>query len=289
MNRIALGTAQFGLNYGIKNRTGQVTRSQAQAMLKLATINNIDTLDTAITYGESEDCLGEIGIHEFKLVTKLPEFPYDCEDLTTWVQQQMSASLKRLGVSMVYGLILHKPEQLLDKNGDILIKALLRLKDGGQVQKLGVSIYSPSELDALMPRYTFDLVQAPFNLLDRRLKNTGWLYRLKDADIEVHTRSTFLQGLLLMKKEEMPTKFAPWSAIWQQWHKWLSESELTSLQACLSFSLSFPEIDRVVVGADSPVQLSEILSVKDHRFTNEIPDLQCDDERLINPSNWGSL
>jgi len=289
MNRIALGTAQFGLNYGISNRTGQVTRSQAMSMMQLATLNNIDTLDTAISYGESEVCLGELGIHGFKIVTKLPVFPDDCEDLTTWVQQQINASLKRLGVSMVYGLILHRPEQLLEKNGKILYEALQGLKGKGQVQKLGVSIYSPSELDALIPRYTFDLVQAPFNLLDRRLQNTGWLYRLKDVGVEVHTRSTFLQGLLLMKKEEMLTKFSPWSAIWQQWHKWLLDSELTSLQACLSFPLSFPEIDRVVVGADSSIQLSEILRVNDFLLTNEKPDLQCEDEKLINPSNWGSL
>ena len=289
MNRLALGTVQFGLPYGIANQLGQVTRPEAMAMLQLAAENSIDTLDTAIAYGESEACLGEIGTQSFKVVTKLPAVPEDDTDVSKWVNQQLSESLSRLGCTSIYGLLLHRPEQLLGPNGEELYKALQTLKDKGQVQKIGVSIYSPDELNALMPRYHFDLVQAPFNLVDQRLSSSGWMRRLKDFDVEIHTRSLFLQGLLLMRKAEIPAKFLPWDRLWQTWHKWLDDHSVSAVQACLAFSLSFPEIDRVVVGADSKKQLAQIIDAAKPQRIIDMPNLKCDDENLINPARWRIL
>ena len=289
MNRLALGTAQFGLSYGIANRSGQVTRLEAKTMLQLAAANGIETLDTAIAYGDSEACLGEAGTQGFKLVTKLPVVPEDCEDVNTWVRQQIRASLSRLGVKSIYGLLLHRSEQLLGTNGAALYQVLRELRDSGQVQKLGVSIYSPCELDALALQYPIDLVQAPFNLIDRRLQRTGWLQRLKDCGVEVHTRSVFLQGLLLTSKADVPAKFTPWNTLWHQWQSWTSDMEVTPIQACLAFPLSIPEIDRVVVGADSVSQLAQILSAANSLSIGEFPGLECEDENLINPSKWSIL
>lgn len=201
----------------------------------------------------------------------------------------MNASLSRLGVSSVYALLLHRPNQLLGANGILLYKALRSLKDHGQVIKIGISIYSISELDNLIPRFYFDLVQTPFNLLDHRLYNSGWLHRLKDYDIEVHARSVFLQGLLLMRQSERPAKFMPWENLWRRWHNWLQDHQLSALQACLAFPLSFPQIDKVVVGANSVQELSEIISASKNHTLDLPPNLQCEDENLINPANWPLL
>lgn len=289
MNRLALGSVQFGLSYGIANQTGQVTLKEANSMLQLALANSIDVIDTAIAYGSSETCLGEIGIDKFKIVTKLPAMPHDCSDIVGWVKQQLSMSLLRLQVNKVYGLLLHRSEQLIGQNGDALYEALQALKDSGQVQKIGVSIYSPTELDALIPRYRFDLVQAPFNLVDQRLYITGWMRRLKEEDVEIHTRSAFLQGLLLMSQADLPEKFSPWYGLWDKWHKWLLEYEVSALKACLAFPLSFPEINRVVVGADSASQLAQIVSAANKLVQADLPDIHCDDDNLINPANWNRL
>lgn len=289
MSRLALGTAQFGQSYGIANRDGQVARSAAKAMLRLAAANGIDTLDTAIAYGESETCLGEVGTQGFRLVTKLPEVPNGCANVSRWVQEQVGASLSRLGVSAVYGLLLHRPEQLLGTSGKVLYQTLQGLKETGQVQKAGVSVYSPSELELLTPRYHFDLVQAPFNLVDRRLCKTGWLQRLKDRGVEIHVRSVFLQGLLLMPQAAIPVKFASWSDLWSKWHGWLARHDVSAVQACLAFPLSFPDIDRVVVGADSESQLDQIIRAMVSAAPDDLPDLQCDAESLINPARWRHL
>ncbi len=289
MSRLALGTVQFGLSYGIANQDGQVTRSAAKTMLQLAAAKGIDILDTAIAYGESETCLGEIGTQGFNVVTKLPAVPDGCVDVGGWVREQVAASRTRLSVGAVYGLLLHRPEQLLGSDGKVLFQTLQDLKETGQIKKVGISIYAPSELEALIPPYRFDLVQAPFNLVDRRLHNTGWLHRLKNDGVEIHTRSAFLQGLLLMPQATIPAKFKFWSELWGKWHEWLSHHNTSAVQACLAFPLSFREIDRVVVGADNVSQLEQIISAAGRVTPDNLPDLQCDAEDLINPARWSQL
>ena len=288
MMRLALGTVQFGLPYGIANQDGQVSRVVAKDMLQYAVDNGIDTLDTAIAYGDSEACLGEIGCKDFKLVTKLPAVPDQCNDITKWVSEQVSASLRRMGVNSVYGLLLHRSEQLLGPDGKLIFKVLQNLRATGQVQKIGVSIYAPSELDVLT-QYRFDLVQAPFNLIDRRLLTSGWLQRLKQEGVEIHTRSAFLQGLLLMSRSGMPAKFAPWAGIWSKWYEWIDNHSLTAVEATLAYPHSFPEIDRVVIGADSKHQLEQIVCAVRGSIPKDLPDLHSDDENLINPANWSKL
>lgn len=286
--RLALGTVQFGIPYGIANKLGQVSQASAKLILELASVSAIDTIDTAIAYGESESCLGKVGIKGFRLVTKLPPIPNDCFDLKTWVYEQVDASLHRMGVETIYGLLLHRSEELMGNNRKGLYKVLQGLKSDGRVEKIGISIYSPSELDTLMSYYHFDLVQAPLSLVDQRILKTGWLSRLKDKGVEVHTRSTFLQGLLLLDYIDIPSKFSHWDWLFQKWHLWLKAHNFSALEASLAFSLSFPEIDRVVVGVDSPRQLEQIIKAA-NLINIEFPNLNSEDENLINPANWSSL
>ena len=284
--KLALGTAQFGLHYGIANQDGQVTRPTAKAMLQLAAATGINTLDTAIAYGESETCLGEVGIRGFKLVTKLPAVPDGCTDVPTWVNQQVHASLSRLCTDRLYGLLLHRPEQLLGKSGQVLYQALCSLKSQGLVEKIGISIYAPDELGALCHYYTFDLIQAPFNVLDHRMIDTGWLTCLYGRGVEVHVRSVFLQGLLLMPPTQRPASFARWQSLLHSWDQWLAEHQLTPVQACLQHALSFPEIAQVVVGLDSMAQLQEVIMNAEGVLPPLPPTLHTNDIDLLNPARW---
>jgi aryl-alcohol dehydrogenase-like predicted oxidoreductase len=287
--RLALGTAQFGLAYGIANQSGQVSRANAAKMLQLARDFYIDTLDTAIAYGESESCLGIVGVEGFNVVTKIPSIPKNCENIDKWIKKQLFESMNRLCVKSVYGLLLHRPSQLLSSCGDQIFSTLEELKKNGFVEKIGVSIYSPSELDLLTERYHLDIVQAPFNLIDRRLFTSGWLGLLKHKGIEIHTRSAFLQGLLLMSRSEVTTRFSPWESLWCIWHDWLERHNFTAVNACLAFVLGFSEVNRVVVGADSYEQLTQIITSSSIAKMDTFPDISSIDEKLINPSNWTKL
>lgn len=285
--RIALGTVQFGLPYGIANRTGQLELSEAAAILAYARSCGVDTVDTAIAYGDSEQCLGEIGVQGWHVISKLPAMPSACNNVAAWVEESVNASLERLAVPRLYGLLLHRPRQLLGEHGQALYEAMLTLKRREVVEKIGVSVYGPDELDALWSSFRLDLVQAPFNVFDRRLAASGWLKRLHDAGAEVHTRSVFLQGLLLAAAADRPAKFRRWQPLWDAWHRWLKEQRLSALEACLGFVLSHPEIERVVVGVDNLAQLRQIIAHAGSAARTAPDVLSCDDLELIDPSSWG--
>lgn len=287
--KLAIGSVQFGVGYGISNTSGQVSQENARRILQRAQQVGIDTLDTAITYGESELVLGGIGVQSWKTVTKLPAVPEGCRDVTQWIKAQAVGSLNRLGVDRLHGLLLHRPAQLLEAIGAELYGALQTLKHEGLVCKIGGSVYGSAELDALHGAYPFDLVQAPLSILDRSFVESGWAQRLKSNGVEVHTRSAFLQGLLLMPKEKRPTKFERWQDIWLEWDRWLATSGLTPLQACLRYAISLDCIDRVVVGVDNVDQFNEIIEAAE----GELPSLPqfntLRDTRLMNPSTWNQL
>jgi len=289
MHKLALGTVQFGLPYGIANSAGQVSLNEVRAILDVSSANGIDTIDTAIAYGDSEAFLGICGVGGFNVVTKLPSIPDGLTDVDSWIHEQVQDSLARLGVHHLYGLLLHRSQQLTGPRGQEVYKALERLKCEGVVQKIGVSIYSPDELDAIVPCRTIDLVQAPFNLIDCRLHSSGWLKRLTDAGVEVHARSAFLQGLLLMPHHEIPARFSPWASLWDSWHEWLGTTSCSAIEVCLNYVQSFPEIARVVVGVETVVQLQQLIKASRMAMTIGFPDIASTDERLINPSFWTSL
>lgn len=285
-SRIALGTAQLGLPYGVANRTGQVGEADARAMLTRARAAGVDTLDTAISYGTSEAVLGAIGVDAFRVVTKLPGLPEGTTDVGGWVRQAVAGSLRRLGVGAVHAVLLHRPADLLGARGAELHRALLALRADGLASHLGISIYAPAELDALWPREGLDLVQAPFNVLDRRLAASGWLDRLAGDGVEVHTRSAFLQGLLLMPPAQLPVGLARFRPTLDAWAAWIADAGVPALAACLAFVLSHGAVARAVVGADGPGQLGEILRAAATPAPPVPPQLSSEDPDLIDPSRW---
>lgn len=287
--RLAIGTVQFGLPYGIANQAGQVDGQEVRRILQVAQTAGIDTLDTAIAYGASEQVLGQIGVGGWRVVTKLPAIPEQSQDLSAWMRDSLEASLERLRVKRVAGLLLHKPLQLLGSCGPAIYQALVDLKRQGLVGQIGYSLYLPAELDALWARYPVDLVQAPFNVFDRRFRASGWLARLRASDVEIHARSIFLQGLLLMDPDSRPSQFQTWAAQWQMWDRWLTERQLTPLQACVGFAMAQPEFDRIIVGVDSMEQLQEILAAAEIGPVTPPASLVVEDENLVNPSRWNSL
>lgn len=287
--KLALGTVQFGSIYGVANTSGRVTLQESRDILQHAHASGMDTLDTAIVYGESEVVLGQLGIGQWKVITKLPAVPEGCDDVAKWVQDQIFQSRTRLGVVQLDGVLLHRPSQLLGRVGPALYNALQSIKAEGLTRRIGVSIYEPSELDALMDSYSLDLVQAPMNILDRRIVDSGWAKRLHEAGVDLHVRSAFLQGLLLMPSDQRPIRFNRWNDIWSAWDNWLLNEGVSPIQACLRYFNDIPQIERVVIGVDSTGQLNQILDAYEGKLFT-LPDFPAlKDDRLINPSTWNNL
>ncbi len=287
--KLALGTVQFGLSYGIANQTGQVSLKSGIDLLQQAWTAGINTLDTAIAYGESEQRLGEIGVNQWQVISKLPTLPETFTDVRAWVKKSVFDSLAKLKISKLYGLLLHRPEQLFTHEGEIIYRELLSLKSEGKIDKIGVSVYDPAQLDRLFSSFQFDVIQTPFNIFDRRFVTSGWFKRCKQAGIEIHVRSVFLQGLLLMDAVKRPAIFNKWQSLWNKWQLWLEQQELNPLQACIGFALSQSEIDKVIVGVDSSEQLQQILDMTKINKSIDYPAFEIEDLQLLNPSNWASL
>tara|TARA_R110002126_G_scaffold110918_1_gene248381 strand:- start:98246 stop:99124 length:879 start_codon:yes stop_codon:yes gene_type:complete len=288
-SRLALGTVQFGKPYGVANQSGQISQAAIASILAYACSAKINTLDTAIAYGESEQRLGDVGVTSWNVITKLPALQESCNDMFGFVMHTVEGSLSRLKLNCLHGLLLHHPEQLLGVNGEQIYQAMVALKEAGKINKIGLSVYGPEALEALWPHYHFDLVQAPFNIFDRRLVTSGWLNRLKKANTEVHVRSIFLQGLLLMPKQTRPAIFNRWQPLWDAWELWLNEQALTPLQACLNFALANADIDRVLVGIDNLEHLQEIMASPNTSFVLPPDNLVSENLDLINPSRWNVL
>lgn len=288
--KIGFGTAQFGMPYGIVNKAGQLTGDEARKILFEAQRKGVDLIDTAMSYGESEVCLGGIGVSNFKVVTKLPSIPVGQTQISQWVNLQLKNSLLRLNLTSIYGLLLHKPGQLSQDYGLELAEVLVDLKKSGIVKKIGVSIYSPYELNNIINNGVIDIVQLPVNILDRRFLKSGWLQRLVDLNIEVHARSIFLQGLLLIPRSSLPGKFERWSPVWDAWEGILAHRNITALEGCLHYAMSLKQVSKLIIGVDSLSQTKDILSVVNRLIDFEpLPDLNFSDENLINPSKWDLL
>jgi aryl-alcohol dehydrogenase-like predicted oxidoreductase len=286
VNRIALGSAQFGSHYGVANRSAPILGGEARDILAMARATGVDTLDTAVQYPHSEATLGEVGVDSWKVVTKLPPLPVDVGDVRSWVSTTLEGSLARLRSTSIYGLLVHRPSDLFGPRGTDLCGALIGLRETGRVLKIGASIYDPQELELVMRTLACDLVQAPLNVLDRRLVTTGWLERLVGEGVEVHTRSAFLQGVLVMPATSRPARFARWREPLSRWDDWVRAESLAPAHACLAFVLSHSLVNRVVVGVDNKDQLKQLLAWGSESTALAPASLASGEADLINPSRW---
>lgn len=288
--KLALGSAQFGLYYGVANRSGKTSVAEVAKILQVAFDHGVDTIDTAVAYGDSERVLGTVGINHFKVVTKLPPCDVGPSAVANWVYKLLEESLTRLKIDSLYGLLLHRPQDLTSRQGKELADVLLELRSAGWVRKIGVSIYDPSELEPADEALPLDMVQAPANVVDRRLERSGWLSRLNAKSVEIHIRSAFLQGLLLIPRKAIPPRFDSWSWLWDEWHRRLKELNVSPASACLSYSLSLPYTSRVVVGVESAEQLRELLACETFELSHsEWSFMNHEDLELIEPSRWHGL
>jgi aryl-alcohol dehydrogenase-like predicted oxidoreductase len=285
-SRIALGTVQFGISYGVSNNSGMVSSEMVSKILDIALLNKINTLDTASAYGESERVLGMLNISKWNVISKIAIPAECCTNISEWVRLQVKESLIRLREPYIHGILVHNSKQLLGEDGEEIWNSLQNLKTEGLVKKVGVSIYSPDELELLFKSFNLDIVQCPYNIIDRRLKTSGWLQRMNNMGVEVHIRSIFLQGLLLMSRKDRPDMFNTWSILWDNLEKWIAKNDMTPLQASLAFALDDTRISKVIIGVETVDQLKEILSFEKFSRLKFPENLSTTDLKLIDPSQW---
>ena len=273
-SKVGLGTVQFGIPYGISNIHGQTTPDEVAEILNVAKEEGISVVDTASAYGTSEARLGNNPLTEFKVVSKFMPV-----DESGSINEQLNKSLRALHLKCLYGYLSHRPMDLL-AHPDHWIE-LNRLKDSGLIKKIGFSFNAPSEVERMLSLgWMPDLIQVPFNYLDKRFK--PYCKQLKDLGCEVHTRSAFLQGLFFKNVSELPPFFDSVKPVIRELQR-LGESLPCAL---LKYCVVQEFIDCVIIGLNTPDQLTENLKMIDN--VDLLPHLSSTiaEQQTLDPSEW---
>jgi aryl-alcohol dehydrogenase-like predicted oxidoreductase len=286
MNRIVLGGAQLGLPYGILNGGETLSREEVARILDTAVDHGIDSIDTAIAYGQSESIIGETSQNRFKIISKLPPLPVDISNVSEWVHSQVQGSLSRLKCTSLDALLLHRPQDLTGAHGAELYAVIGSLMAEKMIHRFGVSIYSPVDLEGIIGTFGIHVVQAPLNVFDRRI--LGVTDQLSALNIEVHARSVFLQGVLIASPKDRPQRFEPWSEHFALFDEWVRSSGVSAMACCLGFALQQPGIAKLVIGTTSAESLDEIMNSIPNSVLEVPTHLQSSVEQLIDPRFWNA-
>lgn len=290
--RLGLGTVQWGLDYGVANQSGRPSDEVVKGILARAKQAGANLLDTAAAYGEAEDVIGRLREADaFPVVTKT--LPFDQKssgdsDRVERVVKGVRHSLSRLRRESVDGLLVHHCDELFGAHGQMLWERLSELKMEGCVQRLGVSVYSPDQLTRLLDLFPLDLVQLPFNVFDQRFLTAGLFDRLKRTGVEVHIRSAFLQGVLLMPEGQLPSFLAGLAPIHEHWRRETVALGMSIVGGALGFCLQHPAVSRVIVGCDTIEQAETLFDAVSESYV-ELPDFErfhISDTKLIDPRKW---
>lgn len=290
--RWGVGTAQFGMAYGLPDQKRQLTKDEVRAVLRMAA-GRFNVIDTAPGYGCSEERLGESVPKDatFSIVTKTPHWhvPRITPAEVARLKSVFEESLSRLRCSRVYGLLVHHAEDLIAEDGELLFAAMEELRAEGKVEKIGVSVYRADQIDTIMKRYPIDVVQLPFNVLDQRLLASGHLARLKEKGIEVHARSVFLQGVLLADPDTLPAHFRSLQDHLHEYGRFLAAAGLSKVEAALGFVSAVPEVDVALVGVTHPEHFQEILDASGTQLDRSVfRRFAVSEPAHLDPTMWRS-
>jgi aryl-alcohol dehydrogenase-like predicted oxidoreductase len=294
--KLVLGTVQFGLEYGINNKTGKPSRDDVFRMLDLAAAKGIESLDTAAAYGDAEEIIGEYlksrkGVVDFKIISKLmPNLITEKdEDTESIVEREIKGSLKRLNKECLDGYLLHTPANFYNKG---IIDGLIKCKRNGLIKNLGVSIYETQEALDAASSGIIDYIQIPYNVFDQRLNKTDFFEIARKNNVTVFSRSTFLQGLILMDFENIPEHLEIVKGYLGEFDQIISKFNVNRLEASFLFSHKNPNIGYLVFGVDSAEQLLEDIDISQRNVDfdecyDELYNRFLDIEKsIVIPSLW---
>ena len=281
--KLALGTVQFGLNYGINNKNGIPSDFDISEILDLSIKNNIKYLDTSISYGNSEERISKLANNKFNIITKSNNVQ-TTEELTS----SILSSLSSLKTKNVYGFLFHDADNLIDNHD--LWSTLVKFKNEKKVKKIGYSVYDTNQIDYLLDKgFIPDIIQLPYSLLDRKFEK--YFMKLKKLGTEIHVRSVFLQGLYFMNNKRLPQKLLPLKKYLENLESICDEFNISIGELALNFVYENKFIDKIIVGVDSCNQLNQNINIiknwNSSKIINKlISKITVKEQHLLSPVNW---
>ncbi len=285
LNKLIIGTVQFGLDYGITNKSGKVNNDELDKIFAFCFDNKINTFDTAQDYGTSENILSnyKIKYSQFNIITKAKFINKD-------INETIKKSVEKF--NKINYFLLHSYN---DYNNNI-INNLIDFQNKELIDKIGVSVYNVDEAILLLDDSRINVIQIPFNYIDSQWDNELFITKLQSRpDIEIHVRSIFLQGVLLNPIINKPTNIdqKDLDKLNNIINELTNEFNLNKLELCFAYINSFNWINKFLIGIDNYEHLISNYNIinKNLKLTNE--QIQTIKQKTTNinkilcdPSKW---
>ena len=293
MVEYCIGTAQFGMDYGIANLSGRPKQDDIDKIMQYATKNNIRYFDTAQSYGKSETVIGEAisklsKINKIRIISKLS--PDLQENSPESIVDSVKSSINKLNIKSLYALLAHRVEAI---KSETFLAAIRILKKDGLVIKTGVSVYTPEDALRVIKNNEVDILQIPFNILDKRWLVRGIIEEAKENNIQVFFRSIFLQGLIFLNEKDLINRNMSWAYPYlKKFNALVNDTPFSTVELAFGILNQVSGNNVIIMGLDSLNQLQQNLSIIEKSVINEkVSDewwanLPAFPEKLLNPSLW---
>ncbi len=288
--KLIIGCANFGNLYGLKKkRLGQKKINEIVNQAKKIGVNHFDT---AYDYDKSEHFLGKsikkIYLNKKVFIdTKLPK-KINLKDKNKNLEKIIKSSIKRLNINSINTLYIHDPNQLLQKDGKLLYNELIKVKKLKLIKKIGVSVYTITEVKKVLKKFNIDVIQVPYNILDTRFTDFKLINFLKKKKCILIARSIFLKGLLLKKNPEMIKYFEKWQITFKKLNFFFKKNNLSLKEWTLNHINKNKNFKNFIIGVSEANQLKEINTILKKKKKNDLAFFKLDvvSKRLINPKYW---
>ena len=287
-SRLILGSANWGLGYGVGKNSAQLSMRTVKDITSQAASYGVGLIDTAPLYINSHEVIRDAELASFEVITKTMKFPAVTitYEHAKKLRSAFEKALEKLDRPKVHALLFHQASDLLKPGSGYLVDVVNELKSEGYIDKFGVSIYYSDEFKKVFQVLKPDIVQLPVSLFDQRFYKDGTITALSHQNVEIHARSIFLQGIPFLLPENLPKYFKPWQEFFQNFADDCKAQNLSPAAVCTSFVGSLKEIDRYVVGFDRKIEVDQFFRNLKLPFNEIFSQYECVDDNLINPIKW---
>ena len=282
--KLVIGSAQLGMNYSLFNNK-KINFEEFKKIEKLVLKAKINFIDTATSYGGSEKVIGNSKLKKLHVITKIKLPNKKNINVKSWLLKEISMSLSKLKIKKIYGVLIHDYKDLLGKHGKDYLLSLQELKKKNIIKKIGISVYGPQEIIKIWNFWKPDIIQVPFNPIDNRILDSGWVNLLNKFKVKIYARSIFLKGLLINENSSLKIN-KNYKILLNKYKNWCYKNNISLIQGCIHFVKQFKKIDYLVVGFDNYNQLKEIINAFKKKQIIIPRKFSTNEINLIDPRKW---
>jgi len=289
LSKLSLGTVQFGLDYGVNNELGKPSQDNVNKIVEYVVSKGVNFLDTAQSYGNSEEVVGIASkpFDSLNIISKVKSEVFEKN-----LMNSVEISLKKLNVKSIFALLLHDSKLLANWKSEKNLK-IQNLKNKKLIKYFGVSIYTKEDFELALNIDSINIIQIPYNIFDQRAIKESWFKRAKEKNKLLFIRSVYLQGLLLMNKDDASNKINNVGNYLDKLDYYCNKLKISRNELALSFVNTTCEESIILFGCDTLSQAKENIDIFnnikaiDKESLNELEkDFNNIDESIYNPGKW---